>query len=186
MTTGPVPREEVVSRLLSSFRSSGYEGASLSNLSSSTGLGKSSLYHHFPGGKVEMASAVLDYVDRWLQENIIAPLENGGSPSDRLAYMIAAVDSFYQGGRSQCILGAFAFGEGRSSFGPRLARAFERWIGALAAVARDAGVDALAARAAAEKTVMMIQGGVILATATGDPKPFRLMLNSLERELLGS
>ena len=53
-------KEEVVARLMKVFRREGYEGASLSRLSEATGLGRSSLYHHFPRGKEDMAAAVLD------------------------------------------------------------------------------------------------------------------------------
>ena len=49
-------REVVLERLLATFRDQGYDGASLAELSAATGLGKSSLYHHFPGGKVDMAA----------------------------------------------------------------------------------------------------------------------------------
>ena len=49
-------KEEVLARLMATFRSDGYDGASLAELSQRTGLGKSSLYHYFPGGKAEMAT----------------------------------------------------------------------------------------------------------------------------------
>ena len=41
------------------FRAHGYEGATLSVITEATGLGKGSLYHFFPGGKEELAAAVL-------------------------------------------------------------------------------------------------------------------------------
>lgn len=90
--------------------------------------------------------------------------------------MIAALDSFYAGGRERCIFGAFVIGEGREMFAPRLAAAFERWIGALAGLAREAGVPGGASREGAEKLVILVQGAVILSAASGDPKPFRRML----------
>lgn len=178
-------REEVVDRLLTTFRRNGYDGASLASLSEIAGLGRSSLYHHFPGGKEDMARAVLDRVDSWLDANVIGPLQERGLPRERLSRMTAALDSFYRGGRERCIFGAFVIGEGRELFGPRLAAAFERWIGALAALAREAGAPAATARARAERVVMLVQGAVILSAAGGDPKPFRRMLGSLEAELLG-
>ena len=44
-------REAVVERLMAVIRREGYDGASLAQLSKATGLGKGSLYHHFPSGK---------------------------------------------------------------------------------------------------------------------------------------
>ena len=55
-----LPREEVVDRLTRVFRREGYDGASLARLSEATGLGRSSLYHHFPRGKEDMADAVFE------------------------------------------------------------------------------------------------------------------------------
>ena len=53
-------KEEVVERLLAVLRRDGFEGASLSVLSEATGLGRSSLYHHFPDGKSDMG-----HLDAW-------------------------------------------------------------------------------------------------------------------------
>ena len=65
MPAAQASRDEVVDRLLTAFRRKGYDGASLADLSAATGLGRSSLYHYFPGGKEEMARAVLDRADAW-------------------------------------------------------------------------------------------------------------------------
>jgi TetR/AcrR family transcriptional regulator, lmrAB and yxaGH operons repressor len=177
-------RDEVVDRLLTSFRRNGYDGASLADLSKVSGLGRSSLYHYFPGGKEDMARAVLDRVDAWLDAAVIAPLQESGTPRERLSRMVAALDAFYDGGRERCILGAFVIGDGLEIFAPSLAAVFERWIGALAALAREAGVSPGNARTRAEKVVILVQGAVVLSAASGDPKPFQRTLRSLEAELL--
>ncbi len=46
----------------------GYEGATLARLSAATGLG-TSLYHHFPKAKEEMA-AVLNQKQQWFEEHL--------------------------------------------------------------------------------------------------------------------
>lgn len=179
-------REEVVDRLLTVFRRSGYDGASLADLSAATGLGRSSLYHYFPGGKEDMARAVLDRVDGWLDEKAIAPLQGEGSGPERLARMTASLDEFYNGGRERCILGAFVVGQSGALFSPRLSATFERWIGALASLAREHGIPAGKARARAEKAVLQIQGAVILSAALGDQKPFKRTLLDLPTELFAA
>ena len=60
-------RSEAVQKLVMVFRQHGYEGATLSKISEATGLGRASLYHHFPGGKQEMARAVLESVAAWFE-----------------------------------------------------------------------------------------------------------------------
>ena len=50
MSAALMTKEEVLDRLLDTFRDKGYEGASLSELSAAAGLTRASLYHYFPGG----------------------------------------------------------------------------------------------------------------------------------------
>ena len=52
-------RKRVLDQLIALFRRAGYDGVSISRISEATGLGRPSLYHYFPGGKDEMAHAVL-------------------------------------------------------------------------------------------------------------------------------
>ena len=64
-------RSDTLPVLAEVFREHGYEGASLSLISKATGLGKGSLYHFFPGGKEEMADAVLSEIDGWFEKSRI-------------------------------------------------------------------------------------------------------------------
>lgn len=68
-----IPREEVLNRLANAFRAGGYQGTSLKDLCEATGLVKASLYHYFPGGKQDMAQAVLDHIGGWFSANVLAP-----------------------------------------------------------------------------------------------------------------
>lgn len=182
----PKAKDEAVEKLLGVFRRDGYAGASLADLSTASGLGRSSLYHHFPGGKEDMARAVLDRIDAWLAETKEPLLEPGAPPATRLRAFVAALDAFYEGGRAPCILGAFVVGSGRGRLGSRLASAFERWIGTLAALARDAGVPQAEARERAERVVVSVQGALVLSAALDDPGPFRRVLDAMEENILGN
>ncbi len=53
MRAPTVTRDEVIERLAGVFRSSGFERATLTELSRASGLQRSSLYHLFPGGKAQ-------------------------------------------------------------------------------------------------------------------------------------
>jgi AcrR family transcriptional regulator len=57
-----------VPSLLDLFRQLGYDGVTLSKISQVTGLGKASLYHHFPGGKDEMVETVLIALEQGLEQ----------------------------------------------------------------------------------------------------------------------
>lgn len=181
-----VPRDEVVRRLLAVFRSHGFDGASLAELSRASGLGKSSLYHYFPGGKEDMAHAVLEEAGRWMAEHVLAPLVAPGPPARRLSRMAAALDDLYDCGRAACLLGNMLVGDSRRLFQRPLKAAFAAWVAALAALARDAGMPAARARLWAEETVLSIEGALVLARGLDDPAPFRRVLRRLPLTLARS
>ncbi len=57
--------DDTLPALAEVFREHGYGATSPSLITAATGLGKGSLYHFFPGGKQEMASAVLADIEQW-------------------------------------------------------------------------------------------------------------------------
>src|SRR4051812_21753258 len=116
MPAPTMTRDEVVDRLLLAFRDHGYDGASLAVLARATGLGKSSLYHYFPGGKEDMALAVLDRVSGWLKEHAVKPLQGEGPPRRRLDRMMEALDGLYAGGKNACVLANLVVGGARHLF----------------------------------------------------------------------
>ncbi len=177
-------REDAVARLVEVFRQYGYEGATLARLSRATGLGKASLYHHFPGGKEEMAAAVLDSLRHKLETGLLAPLRSKGDPSERLQAMARSVDAYYNHGQQACLLAMLALGEANGLFQAQIQQALNEWIDALAGVAVDAGVDTAIARQRAEDAILQIQGALILAKGLGDTAPFQRVLSALPENLL--
>src|SRR4051812_3383225 len=135
-----ITREEILDRLLETFRASGYDGASLAKLSAATGLGRSSLYHYFPNGKEDMALQVMDRLNHELERQLLAPLRTPGSPEGRLDAMIGVLDAFYDGGRKACLLERLCASVDRARFGSPLAGAFAAWLDAVVTLCTDAGV----------------------------------------------
>src|SRR5262249_46046742 len=131
-------KQEVLERLMRTFRESGYDGASLAELSSATGLGKSSLYHYFPGGKVDMAKQVLAHLEVTLERALFEPMRSKDAPQKKLDAMLRAVSVFYDGGRLACLLERLTASVDNRQFRRPLANAFEKWIGAVEALALEA------------------------------------------------
>ena len=157
-------RADVVALLAEVFRECGYEGASLGRITARTGLGKGSLYHFFPGGKDEMAAAVLAHVDEWFATNIIDPLEH--APVDiGLAGMWEAVDAYFQSGARICLVGGFALDATRDRFAAAIRSYFLRWIIALRDALVRAGCGPAIAAQLAEDVVSGIQGALVLTRA---------------------
>lgn len=175
----------MVDRLLGAFRRYGYDAASLGQLSTATGLGRSSLYHYFPGGKEEMARAVFDRVDAWMHDAVLAPMHATGTPERRLAKVIAALDSYYGGGAEACLFGNMVVGDARALFQDRLSASLRSLIDGFAQLAREKeGVSAREARRRAEDAVVRIQGALIVSRGMEDPEPFRRALKTLPQHLL--
>jgi AcrR family transcriptional regulator len=176
-------RGDVLPVLGEIFREHGFDGASLSVITEGTGLGKGSLYHFFPGGKEEMAAAVLAEIDDWFQRNIYRPLREGSDPRASIDHMFTAVEDYFQSGRRVCLVGAFALSNTRDRFAGQVQSYFADWAAALAKALGRAGYAAAEARSLTEDILGGIQGGLVLARALGDPKVFSRSLKRL-RQLL--
>jgi AcrR family transcriptional regulator len=184
MPAALLPRDEVVARIQDVFRDRGFDGASLAEISNATGLGKSSLYHYFPGGKDEMAVAVLERIDTWMKAHALAALQGSGTPKARLRAMLHVLDEFYVGGRNACVLGNLVIGGSRVKFQDYLVSAFAGWIAALRDLAVEAGIRGPEAQQRAEDAVVRIEGALIVAGGLADPTPFKRTLRRIERDLL--
>jgi TetR/AcrR family transcriptional regulator, lmrAB and yxaGH operons repressor len=176
-------RADALPALAEVFREHGYEGASLSLISEATGLGKGSLYHFFPGGKEEMAAAVLAEVDAWFRTRVFAPLREAGRPEDGVAAMLDAVDGYFRSGRRVCLVGAFALGDARDRFAGEVRGYFAEWIEALAEALTRGGRDAASAAGLAEEVVAGVQGALVLARALDEPGAFARAIERLRRRL---
>lgn len=178
-----MPYDELVERLLETFRERGYDGATLADVSAATKLGKSSLYHYFPGGKQDMGAAVLALGAAWLERELIGALKSDRSPERRLEAMFAAIRAFYAGGERACILGALTAGTARELYQQQLSQAFRHWMQALAHMLTEAGVDAPTARELSEDVVITVQGALVVSRGTGDTDFFRNALRRVHARL---
>lgn len=179
-------KDEVLDRLLNTFRDKGYEGSSLAELSAATGLMKSSLYHYFPGGKADMAEQVMAHLDRQLAANLYAPLRSNQSPARKLAAMLDTIDAFYESGRKACLFERLCASVDRARFRRPLRRAFTQWMEAVEAICLEAGLSKTVARARAEDFVVRVEGALIVCAGTDDYSVFARTLKDLKATVLAS
>ncbi|MDR6288877.1 MULTISPECIES: TetR/AcrR family transcriptional regulator [Inquilinus] len=176
-------RADVLPALSEVFREHGFEGASLALIGQRTGLGKGSLYHFFPGGKEEMAAAVLAEIDGWFGQHVFRPLRED-DPQRAMPEMIRSVGAYFRSGGRVCLVGVFALGDVRDRFSAAIRSYFAAWIEALAQALVRAGRDDAVARDRAEEAVAAIQGALVLARALDDADAFRRSLARIEARLL--
>ncbi|MEM9219048.1 MAG: TetR/AcrR family transcriptional regulator [Cyanobacteria bacterium P01_F01_bin.150] len=181
-----MPKETYIPILFSLFRRYGYDGATLSKISAATGLGKASLYHHFPGGKDDMVASVLEHADNWLQENVLDLLASEGSPESRLQKMCDRISDLYECGNQPCILAILQTGTGRDLFHDKVKAVVEAWIEAIADILVEFGIDKALALKRGQDALIAIQGSLIVSHAVDDTSLFQRTIQQLPQVLLRS
>ena len=177
-------KQTYVPILLKLFRQFGYEGVTLSKISQATGLGKASLYHHFPGGKAEMAAAALMEVNGWLELRLLPILSGNTAPIDTFELMCAEVDRFFDMGKNSCLWAVLILERSSDDlFGEQIQWAFSLWIEAISTVLIAAGLDESLAKERGEDAVIAIQGALILSNGLNVVAPFQRVLQQLPAQL---
>lgn len=176
-------RDGILLDLLEEFRVCGFDGVSLSRISEVTGLGKASIYHHFPGGKGEMAQAVMTLAGGWLETNVFGPLEGDGDPADRLESVLSALGGFYQQGEKPCLLDVMPIGGG-PGIQAAVKGVMERLLGGFERLALDAGIADPEAKARAEWALVAIQGSLVVSRGLGDNAAFLHQVQGLREHFL--
>ena len=176
-------KEAFIPCLFGVFRQYGYDGATLSKISEATGLGKASLYHHFPGGKDAMVKSVLNYADDWVEKNVLQPLASEGSEFERLQTMCDRINDLYGEGTQPCLLAILQVGTGREAFHPHIKAALDKWIGAIATVLVESGMDETLARQRGEHAIILIQGSLMASQGLDNPSLFQRVIKALPQQL---
>ncbi len=184
MPPAVLSRDEVIGRILAVFRQYGYEGASLARLSEATGLGRSSLYHHFPNGKEDMANEAMTAVGAWLRDNLLSTLAGTEPPKKRLRRFANRLSDFYQGGEKTCLMDVFTIGEAGTLFQKHLCQRLQLMINTIGEVVEEAGVDRTEALRRAENAVISWEGALVVSRALGSTAPFLRVTKELPDRLL--
>lgn len=175
-----VDHQHLMEGLMSVLRAKGFEGSSLMDLSEATGLKKASLYHRFPGGKQEIAEAVLNYVKAWNEDHIYNVLTNKDlAPQERIALAIENINALYDNGNSTCILKAMTTESSLPSFGSQIEESLQLWINGFKALGLDRGFDNAKANQLAQEVIIRVQGALILSKGMNDTSPFQQSLNQI-------
>lgn len=179
-------RDEIIDRLFELFRQGGFEGVSLADIGRATGLNKSSLYHHFPGGKADMADAVIERARAWAGAAVVEPLAGPGPREARIDAMLEAVEALYQGGRRPCLIASMLIGPPGTGVAAAVGSIVRDWLDALTTALVETGAEPDAAKEAATDALARLQGALVLARALGDREPFEKALAAVRRDLLAA
>jgi TetR/AcrR family transcriptional regulator, lmrAB and yxaGH operons repressor len=162
------------------FGSRGLSATSFSDVLADSGAPRGSIYHHFPGGKKQLAEDVIS----WTSEQVLGHLRAcpAGTPSGVLAWFI---DLWRQsvaasGGWSGCPVAGIAVDTGAAGDLIDAARAaFSDWTALLAGQLQAAGVPAHRAGPIATVTLAAMEGALILCRAERSIQPLETTAQEL-------
>lgn len=174
-----VSYKDLVDKLIDIFCEYGYDGTSLTILAKNTGLGRASLYYHFPGGKEEMANAVYEKISRDFTKLVLSPLATELNFQTKIKNMLEGINLFYNNGKRSCLIDVFAIGSTRDIFYSQIKNAAIYWKESLVKIIVDEGVDAREALIISEDIIISIQGALIFTRATRDYSSFNRTLEKI-------
>jgi AcrR family transcriptional regulator len=174
-------KTELIAVLDEVFRRRGYEGATLAELSRACGLGKASLYHHFPGGKDEMARALLLRAGAELGTRAYRHLDRPAPWQERMVGFVEGFSDYCDGGARNCLVAELAATAARVKFATEIEQQTKEWLRQLTAVFAETGISQKRARRRAIDLLNTLYGAIVMARLTNDPKPFRQTIRRLTR-----
>jgi TetR/AcrR family transcriptional repressor of lmrAB and yxaGH operons len=162
------------------FGSRGLSATSFSDVLADSGAPRGSIYHHFPGGKKQLAEDVIS----WTSEQVLGHLRAcpASTPSGVLAWFM---DLWRQsvaasGGWSGCPVAGIAVDTGAAGDLIDAARAaFSDWTALLAGQLQAAGLPAHRAGPIATVTLAAMEGALILCRAERSIQPLETTAQEL-------
>jgi AcrR family transcriptional regulator len=165
----------------------GYAGMELRDVAERGEAPRGSIYHHFPGGKAQLAAEAAELDGVRIRTGIERSLADRGL-KETLAMFgeIFRRRSAADPGLIGCPVAAAALARPED---PALAEAataaFESWEGAIAAALEREGVTADRAAIFAGMVISTVEGALVRARAAGDHAPLNSAIAGLEQALDG-
>jgi TetR/AcrR family transcriptional regulator, lmrAB and yxaGH operons repressor len=164
------------------FGARGLSATSFTDVLADSGAPRGSIYHHFPGGKNQLARDAIG----WTSEQVLGHLRGcpGGTASDVLAWFIDLWRQSVQasGGSCGCPVAGVAIDTGGTAdhLIDAARDAFSSWTGLLAGQLQAAGVPAHRAAPIATTALAAMEGALLLCRAERSSQP----LEATARELM--
>lgn len=178
-------RADVVTQLVDLFFRHGYNGTTLSLISTGTGLGRASLYHHFPGGKEEMARAVLEQAEIWGEQFVGRILTDGELPAgERLLLAMKNLDAVHYTPEQLSPASAFVVGEGVQFYRTQVQGYFRTMTDMLTELLQAIGQPEAVARRRAWEFQLLWEGALACARVMDNMQIFRDLMRNMPAYLL--
>jgi AcrR family transcriptional regulator len=167
-------RDRMVRAAVELFRERGYAATSFGDVLARSGAPRGSIYHHFPGGKEELAAEALRRYTAASVRALRAAVDSGSAVDAVRAFVTASRDALVASDyRQSCPIAGVALDlmPADNPLAGYVAEAFTRWREVLRdALARD-GVPAARAASLAALVVAGAEGALLLGRADRSPAP---------------
>ena len=150
------------------FRIKGYHGVGLNDILSEANAPKGSLYHHFPGGKPDLALAAATWASDGMLRLIATSFDGATTFKEAATTLCYKLAKFFDesGKWDGCPIYAILFeGPENAEFRDHAQRLYEGWIAEAADQAIRLGDAPDRAQARSEQFFILMQGGWTLARA---------------------
>jgi TetR/AcrR family transcriptional repressor of lmrAB and yxaGH operons len=179
-------RRRMIQQAALLFRGSGYAGTGIREVAEAAGAHRGVIYHHFAGGKAELATEVLAYVDGLVGPAIEAVCA-GQEPVPAMQAILAAAEVVMAGGDhpAGCAVAAVTVGAGpdEQSLRSMTREIFDRWQRAFRDCLLRNGFDTEAATNLATLLIAGLEGALVLCRAEGTTEPLARVAAGLEHAL---
>jgi len=178
-------RDRMIQSAALLFRENGYSGTGFRDVIEHSGAPRGSIYHHFPGGKEQLAAETVAWAAGVIERRIARAAESG----DPIAALGIFVDSWREvledsNFRAGCpVVAVAAEADAGSTATDAAAAAFTRWQDLIGRSLLDAGVSRTDARRLATTVVAAIEGAILLCRVRHDIRPLRDVHRALEATL---
>jgi AcrR family transcriptional regulator len=183
--TGMAPRTDVRDRMIQSaallFRERGVQGTAFADVLEHSGAPRGSVYHHFPGGKDQLAEEATRYAGDFIAAGLAAALAQDDP--------IAALDTFismwtdilrHSDFAAGCpIVAATLEGDRSPHVRDAAGAAFGNWEQLLSVAIAARGIPGERARSLATLLIAAIEGAVVLARAQRSTAPLERVAEEL-------
>jgi TetR/AcrR family transcriptional repressor of lmrAB and yxaGH operons len=163
------------------LRRQGYHGTALQQVVQESGTPKGSLYHHFPGGKEELATGAIALGGRTMSNLIKDAFDTGrdlGDALDRFAELLAE-DLRRSDFRDGCPVTTVALESGAGPVQEACAEAMTAWRARIERRLVAGGHDAPQARELSTLVLAAFEGALVLARALRDDEPLFVVARTL-------
>jgi len=167
------PRDRMVDAAIAGMRTSGLAGAGINQVIAASGAPKGSLYHYFPGGKLELAREALERFGELRQQELQTALAGDAAPDQKIKRLFSrmAKGLVLEDFRYGCAVAGVTLDldEDSALLAPVCSALIEGWVDTIAAALEP--LAAVRRQVLARFMVTAFEGALVQARAARSNQP---------------